>query len=64
VAAAVAKAAPLNHTQKYQERACAHPQEQELVSTPATLYDAAAPGGQSNIIDPTNCIVTLAGLPL
>jgi hypothetical protein len=27
-------------------------------------YDTAAPGGQSNTTDPTNCIAALAGLPL
>jgi hypothetical protein len=27
-------------------------------------YDTAVPGGQSNTTDPTNSIVTLAGLPL
>jgi hypothetical protein len=27
-------------------------------------YDTAAPGGPSNTTDPTNCIVTIAGLPL
>jgi hypothetical protein len=27
-------------------------------------YDTAVPGGQSNTNDPTNCIVTIAGLPL
>jgi hypothetical protein len=27
-------------------------------------YDTAVPGGQSNTTDPTNCIFTLAGLPL
>jgi hypothetical protein len=27
-------------------------------------YDTAAPAGQSNTTDPTNCIVTLSGLPL
>jgi hypothetical protein len=27
-------------------------------------YDSAFPGGQSNTTDPTNCIVTVAGLPV